>query len=129
MTEIEEQKEDESQKPVKRTTRRVINFRISPEEEEMLNESCKVLGVNRSVFFRNSIKEKYKNIEFQNITLVADDLSKAITPRNTGIVNHRFAKLVMKKGITVNLDDGSEMKISNLSKLFDFIEKYVFTKS
>ena len=112
----------------KSNARRVINFRISDYEEELLMEKCKAMGINRSQFFRNAILDKSASSSDGSLTKVADDLSKTIAPVNTKIVKHPFAKIVMKDGIDVNLDGGETMKISNLSELFDFLQKYVFTK-
>ena len=126
---IDENEGEIVNKTPKPNTRRVINFRISPEEESMLTEACKALGVNRSVFFRKAIRDSYHKTDGNSITVVADGISKSIAPDNSGIVKHPFAKLVMTKGIDVNLEDGTEKNISTLTDLFDFLQRYVFTKS
>ena len=95
----------------------------------MLIDACNAAGVNRSVFFRNAIRNGFAKADDKSITVVADGISKTISPNNSGVVNHPFAKLVMTKGIDVNLESGEEKNISNLSDLFDFLQKYVFTKS
>ena len=125
----EELKEEKVKIERKSNARRVINFRISEEEEMMLIKACNEAGVNRSVFFRNAIRNGYEESRTGSISSAADELSKTIAPTTSKIVKHPFAKLVMKKGIDVELDGGESKTISNLSDLFDFLQEYVFTKS